>query len=515
MTAQTILRMEQISKAFPGVKALDQVDFELAPGEVHALVGENGAGKSTLMKVLAGIYSADSGTISLRGAPVTISDPLRAQQMGISIVHQEPLLFHNLTVAENILVGREPTVLRPLALLNRSRLWADAQQVLRHFDAVISPGTLVRDLSVAQQQVVEICKALSLRADILILDEPTSALSDSEAERLFETVAQLRARGIAIVFISHRLNEVMRLADRVTVLRDGKLAGTIERESASVGRIIGMMVGRELTDLYGVEAQQDRSAEVVLDVHQLSGVRFRDVNLAVHRGEIVGLTGLIGSGRSEVGLTLFGHLPARGGKVTLDGAPYHPRNTSQAMNQGVAFVPEDRRKLGLFMAMSVCGNLTVTRLQELERRGVLVRRRERNLAEELVQSLRIRTPSVEQRVLNLSGGNQQKTMLGKWLAREPKLLIVDEPTRGVDVGAKVEIYTILRGLAARGIGVLVISSEMPEIIGMCGRVYVMHEGHIAGELEGDEITEENIMTLASGHELDSSPTPQEQTAPAG
>ena len=359
----------------------------------------------------------------------------------------------------------------------------------------------VRSLSVAQQQIVEICKALSSRADILILDEPTSSLSDSEVEQLFEIVERLRDQGIAVVFISHRLNEVMRLADRVTVLRDGKLVGTVGRAELTIERIIRMMVGRELTDLYGASAQRTLSTDIALEARQLSGTRFQDVNLIIHGGEIVGLTGLIGSGRSEVGLSLFGHLPLQKGQMTLAGAPYRPRSTSEAIARGVAFVPEDRRKLGLFTAMSVCRNLTVVRLKDLENHGLLARQAEHHLAQELVHRLGIRTPGVEQHVVNLSGGNQQKTMLGKWLAHAPRLLIVDEPTRGVDVGAKMEIYAILRNLASSGIGILVISSEMPEIIGMCNRVYVMHEGRIQGELATDEITEENIMTLASGHDL--------------
>lgn len=514
MNEQPLLRMVQVSKAFPGVKALDRVDFDLVPGEVHALVGENGAGKSTLVKVLAGIYNADSGSIVLRGAPVTIGNPLKAQQLGISIVHQEPLLFHNLTVAENILAGQEPVRLRPLELLNRSQMWASAQQVLDYFDTPIRPKTPVRLLSVAQQQIVEICKALSLKADILILDEPTSSLSETEAEQLFTIVDQLRAQGIAIVFISHRLPEVMRLADRVTVLRDGQLVGTVPRDGLKIDRIIRMMVGRELTDLYGAGAPQAAEEVPVMETSGLCGVRFNDVSLNIRRGEIVGLTGLIGSGRSEVGLTLFGYLPARAGVMRLAGQVYRPHDTSDAMDRGVAFVPEDRRKLGLFTAMSVGRNLTVTRLRELERRGLLFRRSENDLAQQLVQRLSIRTPSVEQRVIHLSGGNQQKTMLGKWLAREPKLLIVDEPTRGVDVGAKMEIYSILRHLAASGIGILMISSEMPEIIGMCSRVYVMSEGHIGGELIGDRISEESIMTLASGHALQAEPAPRAQSGSA-
>ncbi|MCC7208653.1 MAG: sugar ABC transporter ATP-binding protein [Anaerolineae bacterium] len=495
-----LLRMEQIGKTFPGVKALEQVDFDLRPGEIHALVGENGAGKSTLMKVLAGIYAPDGGRIQLRGETVTINDPRRAQEFGISIVHQEPLLFTNLTIAENILAGQEPTRARPLHLLDRAQLFEKARQYLAYFDSPLSPRTPVYQLSVAQQQIVEICKALALQAGILILDEPTSSLSEGEAEQLFAIVDQLRAQGIAIVYISHRLKEVIRLADRVTVLRDGRRVGTLEGDAIETTRIINMMVGRDLHDLYG-EREQAGDGEPILDVHGLSGARFSNVSLSVRRGEIVGLTGLIGSGRSEIGLTLFGYLPIRHGQMRLGGEDYRPASTEDAMHSGVAFVPEDRRKYGLFTSMSVCRNLTVTRLKDLQKRGLLTKRAEHSMAAGVADRLRIRTPHLEQRVLNLSGGNQQKTMLGKWLARAPRLLIVDEPTRGVDVGAKVEIYATLRQLAAEGIGILMISSEMPEVNGMCDRVYVMHEGALQGELSHDQINEQNIMTLASGHVL--------------
>ncbi len=503
------LEMTAISKAFPGVQALEGVNFELVRGEVHGLIGENGAGKSTLMKILAGIYRPDSGQIRLRDEVVSIDSPSRAQGLGISIVHQEPLLFPNLTVAENVMVGREPT--RALDLIDRRRLYQTTRDRLIRFSADISPRRLIRELSVAKQQVVEICKALSLKADILILDEPTSALSDRETEILFGIIRQLREDNIAIVYITHRLNEIMALADRVTVLRDGKLAGTLTRQEITADRMINMMVGRELSNLFGTFLGTTTPGKTIIETFDLSGQSFHGVSLEVRQGEIVGLSGLVGSGRSEIGMTLFGHLPIQGGRIQLEGKPYHPATTGEAIASGVAFMPEDRHSLGLFLTMAVRSNLSVTRLNELSSHSLVSGSKERSLAAGLVKQLGIRTPGLEQTVFNLSGGNQQKTMLGKWLAVSPKLLIVDEPTRGVDVGAKAEVYTILRRLAQEGIAILLISSEMPEIIGMCDRAYVMHEGSLMGELAGQELTEQNIMILASGHTLgDLQPAPHNQ-----
>lgn len=494
------LEMRGISKAFPGVQALDNVDFDLVRGEIHGLIGENGAGKSTLMKVLAGIYQPDGGQIRLQDETVSIDNPATAQRLGISIVHQEPLLFHNLTVAENILVGREPT--QGLTLVDRKKLYRSAFDLLTRFSKDISPRRLVRELSVAKQQVVEICKALSLDADILILDEPTSALSDRETEILFEIIRQLREEDIAIVYITHRLNEIQLLADRVTVLRDGKLTGTLTQDEISADRMINMMVGRELSNLFGADTGATTTGKTVVETIDLSGQDFSDVSIRVCEGEIVGLTGLIGSGRSEIGLTLFGHLPIQDGRIQLEGQPYRPSSTGDAIAHGIAFMPEDRHSLGLFLTMPVRSNLSVTRLHELTSNTLVSMGKERGLAAQLVKQLGIRTPGLEQTVVNLSGGNQQKTMLGKWLAVAPKLLIVDEPTRGVDVGAKAEVYTILRQLAQEGIAILMISSEMSEIIGMCDRTYVMHEGVLMSELQGEELTEQHIMALASGHQLD-------------
>jgi ribose transport system ATP-binding protein len=496
-----LLQMQGISKSFPGVQALDRVNFSLRRGEVHGLIGENGAGKSTLMKILAGVYSLDAGDIILNEEHVTVDSPLKAQQLGISIVHQEPLLFQNLTVAENIFVGREPTHM--VDLVDRSALYQSAWGYLQNFDTLIPPQTIVQDLSVAEQQVIEICKALSLKSDILILDEPTSALTDHETAQLFTTVNQLRDDGIAIVYISHRLNEIVKLADRVTVLRDGQLAGELEKADITHDNMINLMVGRELVNLYGKALEQTPTGEIVLATNNLTGQGYASVNLTIHAGEIVGLTGLVGSGRSEIGLTIFGHLSIQSGTMTLDGKPFRPRSTSDAITKGIAFVPEDRHSMGLFLTMPVKSNLSVTRLDALTKRWLISGAEESKLAAQLVESLGIRTPTLEQSVMNLSGGNQQKTMLGKWLAGSPRLLIVDEPTRGVDVGAKAEVYEILRNLAAQGIGILMISSEMTEIIGMSDRTYVMHEGKLMGELIGEGIIEQNIMTLASGHELQS------------
>ncbi|QGP92537.1 Ribose import ATP-binding protein RbsA [Neomoorella glycerini] len=496
MSGQYLLQMRSISKSFPGVQALNRVDFDLQKGEIHALVGENGAGKSTLIKILAGAYIPDEGKIEFKGQTVTIDSPVVAQNLGIAIVHQETNLFPSLSVAENIFAGRQP-VKGHLTFIDKNAMWYETRKLLQLFNVRIHPETKIQELSVGQRQIVEIAKALSLKAEILILDEPTSALTQNEVNLLFNIIDELRNRGLGIIYISHRLEEIFKVSDRITVLRDGQKVGTIKTPSASPQQIINMMVGRQLNDFYGQRLNQP--GEAILSVSNLSlPGKFYDISLSLRRGEILGFAGLIGSGRTDVALALFGYQPALSGELWLEGKKIWPRSPREAMRLGIAYVSEDRREKGLFTSMSLRDNISVTQLRRLSRWGLMDMQRENAAAIEMISRLRIRTPTIMQKVLNLSGGNQQKVALAKWLALNPKVLIVDEPTRGVDVGAKAEIYGILRSLAKQGVAVLMISSELPEILGLSDRILVMHEGRLAGEVLADKATEELIMTYAAG-----------------
>jgi len=499
--AKLLLEMRNISKRFPGVQALDGVSFDLYPGEVHALVGENGAGKSTLMKILSGVYQPDEGEILLGGVPIGIKSPRQAQDLGISIVHQELSLFQNLTVAENILGGRMPAR-GLLRLQDRKSAFCIAQEYLANFDLPIDPGTPLDRLSVGQQQVVEIAKALVQQARVLILDEPTSSLTEHETALLFKVISRLRSEGLAVIYISHRLEEIFRIADRVTVLRDGQWVGTKTVAESDLETIIRMMVGRRLhlEDLYGRDS--GATGEVILDVeHLTSGGRFADVSFQLHAGEILGMAGLIGAGRTDVALALFGAAPVDAGVIRIGGTPQRIHSPHQAMALGLAYLSENRQSDGLFFNMSVRENISVTHLDSLAKLGFVDQRREAQEAQRFVGELSIQTPSVEQPAMNLSGGNQQKTILARWLAIKPRILIVDEPTKGIDVGSKQEIYALLHQLAAKGVGIILISSEMPEILGVSDRILVMHEGRLAGQLRRSEATEDKIMMLAAGQSL--------------
>ncbi len=499
MEQERILEANQISKAFPGVQALDCVSFNLNHGEVHALVGENGAGKSTLMKILSGVHLPDDGFILLRGEAVEIRTPKSAQEYGISIVHQELNLFPNLTVAENIFGGDMP-VKGLLGLEDRDLANQTASEYLKKFQSRIKPQTPVHRLSIAQQQIVEISKAISQQASILILDEPTSALTEHESDLLFKIIRQLRDDGMGIIYISHRLEEIFDIADRVTVLRDGKLVGTEVVENISIDRVIRMMVGRDLKDVFDCGAR--KITESVLRVsHLCHEDHYSDICFELHAGEILGMAGLIGAGRSEVGLSIFGALPASGGKIYVREKEVNINSPQRAMDLGIAYISENRQKDGLFFNMGVRENISVSHLDEYSKFGFMSYSQEAEAAEALVQQLRIQTPGVEQKVLNLSGGNQQKVVLGRWLAIQPEILIVDEPTRGIDVGAKMEIYSLLNQLAERGVAILLISSEMLEILGLSDRIIVMHEGKITGELLSSQASEEKIMALATSQDL--------------
>jgi ribose transport system ATP-binding protein len=494
----TILEMRNIRKHFPGVQALDGVSFDLRAGEVHALVGENGAGKSTLMKILSGVYQPDGGEITLGGKAVTISSPRQAQDLGIATVHQELSLFQNLTVAENILSGDMPAR-GPLRLENRQAANRIAAEALARFDLPINPRTLVAELSIGQQQVIEICKALVQRACLVILDEPTSSLTEHETELLFNVIRQLATDGVPVIYISHRLEEIARIADRVTVLRDGQFVGTRPVRETDLAAIVRMMVGRnlDLSALYGAGEIQRES--VLLQVENLSSAgRFSDITFDLHPGEILGMAGLVGAGRTDVALAIFGAIPITGGTILIDGRPHRIHSPHEAVAAGIAYLPENRGSDGLFYGLSVRENISVTHLNSFARFGLVDRGRETRAAQDCVGQLSIQTPGVELPVLNLSGGNQQKVILGRWLAIRPRLLIVDEPTKGIDIGSKQEIYLLLHKLAQDGVGILLISSEMPEVLGLSDRILVMHEGRLAGVLSHAEATEERVMMLATG-----------------
>ncbi len=497
-TAQpVVLRMSGITKDYPGVRALDDVSFDLREGEVHALVGENGAGKSTLMKVLSGAVTRDAGTVELQGSPLRIDSPQDAMAAGISTIYQEFNLVPYLSVAENIFLGREPT--RGPGLIDWRRMYAEADALLDRLGAEFSSRAQVRTLSVAEQQMVEIAKALSVDARVLVMDEPSATLTEPELQLLFAQIRRLKAAGVSVIYISHRLEEIFEIADRVTVLRDGRHIATEAVADLTAADIVRMMVGRELTDTrYEV---LPAFGQELLRVEGLTrGKAVRDVSFALRGGEILGLAGLVGAGRTELARLLFGADRADAGQVYLYGQPVRINSPSQAIRRGLGFVTEDRKLQGLVLSMAVSENITLSHLNAVSRLGFLRGREERRAAEKFVEDLDIRTPSVRQIVRNLSGGNQQKVVLAKWLFTRSKVMIFDEPTRGIDVASKAEIHQIMRNVAAGGAGVIMISSELPEILEMSDRILVMHEGRLAGELARAEATQEKIMLLATGQE---------------
>ncbi len=494
------LRMEGISKAFPGVQALDGVDFEAAAGEVVALVGENGAGKSTLMKILCGAYRKDKGRIFLGGRETEIENPYHAQQLGIAIIYQEFNLTPNQSAAANIFIAREPRqpgLGRLLNFVDRRRMEREAQVYLERVGARVPASALIRDLSVSQQQMVEVARALAVNARIIIMDEPTSALGEEEVETLFEIVGTLKAHGITVIFITHRLEEVFRIADRVVVLRDGRRVGDMAIAEATPERIIKMMVGRELTDMFHKE-----KAEIGAPLMEVRGLTRRgvvkDVSFTLHRGEILGFAGLVGAGRTETARLLFGVDRKDEGVICIDGKQVRIDSPVDAVAAGLGLVPEDRGLQGLVLKLPVQENIVLPTLDDHAHAGWVDRRDIRNTAQRYVDKLNIRTPHLRQQAMFLSGGNQQKVVLAKWLASQPKVLIMDEPTRGIDVGAKAEVHTLMSQLAQSGMGIIMISSELPEILGMSDRILVMHEGRVAAILDRAEATQEKIMAYASG-----------------
>ena len=491
-----VVEVRDIVKTFPGVRALDRVSFELRKGEVHALVGENGAGKSTLMHILGGVYQPDSGRIVINGKEVRFADPYDAARRGISVVFQELSLSPNLSIAENIFANRQPASFT--GLIDWWELYAHADDVLRLFDWDADARTPVAQLSTAKRQVVEILKAISREPSVLILDEPTSSLTAVETEMLFKNIKRLRNEGLSIIYISHHLHEVFEIADRVTVLRDGKLIETCRTQDVTEDDLVRKMVGRELTDMYGVPAAGTGKERFRIESGTVAG-RFEDVGFSIGEGEIVGIAGLAGAGRTELGRAIFGCEPLQGGRLFLDGEQISIQSPEQGVAHRIAYLSEDRKDDGLFLDMTIRDNCAAPSLRGLTGRfGMMDEKAMTDFSEGSCDKFGIVTPSAWQKVGLLSGGNQQKVLLAMWIGIGPLLLIADEPTRGVDVGAKSEIYHMLRKLAADGVSILMISSDLPEILGMSDRILVMRNGTIAAEFPRDEATEEKIIACATG-----------------
>ena len=490
--------MQGISKRFPGVVALDNVSFDIQAGEIVALAGENGAGKSTLMKILGGVYHPDAGRLLIDGQEVAIQSVADSIHRGIGFIHQELNVLDNLDVAGNVFLGREPVWGGPLRLIDRQTLHAQAEIYLRRLGLEISSHTPLADLSIAQQQMVEIAKALSLNARILIMDEPTSSLTLTETARLLEVAKELRSQGVSIIYISHRLSEIEEIADRVVVLRDGRNAGVLSREEISHDRIVRLMVGRDLKHFY--VHPETATKPRWFEVQNLRTHRYpkQSVSFDLRKGEILGFAGLVGAGRSEIAQAIFGVDEAVEGNLSLDGKPVRINAPRDAIDNGIYLVSEDRRKTGLILDMAIRENITLPALSRYASTGLLNRKAEQTVASEMCAKLNVKAPSVESQVGNLSGGNQQKVVLAKWLSLNPRVLIFDEPTRGIDVGAKAEIYELMRKLAESGVAILMISSDMEEVLGESDRVAVMHEGALIGILEREECSEEAIMRLAVG-----------------
>ena len=489
------LQLKSIAKSFPGVKALDGVHLEVLPGEVHALLGENGAGKSTLIKIMAGAYTRDAGEILWDGAPVEMKSPLEAIRLGISVMYQEFNLVPALSVAENIFLGREPRT--PLGLVDHRKMTADAKALLDQVGSPIPPTRAVERLRVAEQQCVEIAKALSLDAKVIAMDEPTAALTPHEVEHLFGIIRRLKARGVGIIYISHRLEEIFAVCDRITVLRDGKWVATAPVKEVDRPKLIQWMVGRSLEQEF--PPRQAKIGDPLLEVSGLSRRgTFENVTFTVRAGEVVGMAGLIGSGRTEVARALFGADVRDAGTVKVRGQVVDARHPREGVRAGIALVPEDRKGQGLLLEMPIRENITLTNLKQFTRTGLVSKKLERETTDRYIKELAIKTPTGEKKVRELSGGNQQKVVLAKWLLTGAEVFLFDEPTRGVDVGAKAEIYELMNRLAAEGKAILMISSELPEVLGMSDRILVMRQGAITGELPKDGATQEKIMALATG-----------------
>jgi ABC-type sugar transport system ATPase subunit len=505
-----LISIQHVTKRFPGVVALDDVSFDIQSGELHAIVGENGAGKSTLMKILSGVITDYEGQLQLRGQPARFRGTRDAEEAGISIIHQDLNLVENLSAAANIFLGREKR--RFFGLLNDRAMEQAAEQLLVELECHVHPRQLVRELRVGDQQLVEIAKALSLETEILIMDEPTSALAEAEVARLFRVIDQLRKRGVTILYISHKLDEVFRLADRVTVLRDGRRVQTLRRTETNARQVTHLMVGREIESVH-LEAER-HPGNVVLEVQDLSlpwtgharAWRLKNISFQLRRGEILGIAGLMGAGRTELLECLFGSSPELPqGRILLDGNPVKFAHPAEAKRAGIALVTEDRKRLGLFAHMTLRENMTMCTLAEVAAAGLVHGGRERDLAQGMVQRLEVKAAGLEAAITSLSGGNQQKAIIGRWLLVKPKVLLLDDPTRGVDVGAKAELYRLMDHLCRQGLGVIVTSSELPELLTLCDRILVLCEGRLTGEFNRREATEQRIMEAATLRESVLSP----------
>ncbi len=489
-----IFELKNITKRFSGVEVLHQVPFSLLPGEVHALLGENGAGKSTLVKVMTGVHQPDGGEIFLNGVPTEFSDTRQSRQAGIAAIYQELSLFPDLDVAENIFVGRQPTAVG--GRIDWRKLYAEADKLLASLGVHLELKQKARNLSIAQQQMVEIARAVSINARILIMDEPTSTLTLNEVADLFRLVRRLRQEGTAIIFISHRLEELFELADRVTVLRDGVFVDTRQIKDVSRDDLIRMMVGRKITNMF--PKQDVQAGKVILKVDRLSGDgTFRDISFELHEGEILGMAGLVGAGRTNVASAIFGVQPATSGVIQLDGRQVQITSPQQAIALGLAYVPEDRQLHGLIPPMNITANISLPMLGEYSRHGWLREKEERSAAYKEARQMEVRANNIWQKARELSGGNQQKVVLAKWLATNPRILILDEPTRGIDVGTKAAVHALMSNLASEGMAILMISSELPEVLGMSDRILVMREGYLTGHFTRAEATQEKIISAAT------------------
>jgi ribose transport system ATP-binding protein len=501
---ENIVEMHQITKVFPGVLALDKVDFSCTEGEVHAVVGENGAGKSTLMKILAGVYRPDGGNIILKGEEISFHSPREAQRHGISIIYQEFNLIPELTVSENIFLGREPQ--KRMGFIDNPKLTDRATALLEALGVHIDLGTKVSELRVAQQQMVEIAKALSLNADIIMMDEPSAVVSGKELESLFHIIRTLKENKKTIIYISHRIDEIFQIAERATVLKDGKLVDTVYTRDVDKQTIVRMMVGRNLSEAFPARRKKVEKKQVLALKHVSRAGVLHDVSFQVSSGEILGIAGLVGAGRTEVARAVFGADPIDRGEIILNGKQIKKSSPKSSIANGIGFVTENRAYDGLVHSLSVRKNLTLAILDRVKKWFFIRDGKEKTLTKQYADQFNIIAPSIEQEVRYLSGGNQQKVILAKWIGITPSLLILDEPTRGIDVGAKAEVYTLMRQLADQGTGIIMISSELPEILGMSDRIIVMHDGRIMGEFLSEEATEEGILMLATGQEKGTPPS---------
>ncbi|WP_425457432.1 sugar ABC transporter ATP-binding protein [Bacillus marasmi] len=498
MSLDHILEIENITKEFPGVKALNGVSFNIRRGEVHALVGENGAGKSTLMKILSGVYSPTQGKIRLDGKEVIFKDPKEAQKLGISIIHQEFSLIPYLNGVDNIFLGRE--LKKVNGLLDKRKMKKQAEEVLQRLNAKIDLNKPVTRLSIANQQFIEIAKAIAIDTKVLIFDEPTASLTGKEIDKLFELIETLKANGVTIIYISHHLEEILQMCDRLTCLRDGEFVGTREVADCTKQDIVKMMVGREIVNAFPERPKRDeKDEETLLEVKRLNNLHVKEVSFSLKKGEILGIAGLVGSGRTETVRALIGADDAKDKEVYLNGKKVNIKNPTDALNHGICLLPESRKTHGLVLDMTVKNNITLPILKKLSKSiGLIDKKKEEELVMQSIKELLIKTPSSKQKVKHLSGGNQQKVVLAKWLNTDCKIIVFDEPTRGIDIGAKEEIYKLMRNLADKGISIIMISSELPEVLGMSDRVLVMHKGKIQAEMSSKEATSENVMHYAVG-----------------